>query len=178
MSYDFGLEHGDQLGPPPPDGSRLHSNDAPGSPLNDHTGSSGAGEAGVLVSTGPAGGSVSSVYPLVAVWPTLPAASLARTENVYAPSGSPVRSYSALGPHGVQGSTSVPPRSSRHSSVAPPSPVNAHTSVRLSSGVAGAVSMLGAAGSVVSSVKSSMAPGPVLPAVSVARTENRYGPSG
>ena len=81
----------------------------------------------------------------------LPAASVACTENVYDPSGWPVREYALGLAHDPHADTIVPPRSSWHSNVAPPSPLNDHDGLPPEPGVAGAEVIDGAAGALVSS---------------------------
>src|SRR3954447_24442054 len=100
----------------------------------------------------------------------LPAASIARTLKSYVPSGLALRSNEVALVHGAQAKTTVAPRSTRHSNVAPASPVNDHAGAVALPGDDGEEVIDGAAGGVRSRTYELVAAAPVLAAASVART--------
>src|SRR3712207_244844 len=105
-----------------PPRSIWHSGVEPASAENENPGWGSAAVAGgapVIVCAG--GSAVSRVNDRVAGSPVLSAASRARTLKVYAPSPVSERLYVLPLTHVVQSSTSVPPLSIRHWSVAPAS---------------------------------------------------------
>jgi hypothetical protein len=118
------------------------------------------------------GGTVSTVQPLLAVAPVLPAASVARTAKVWAPSASP--EYEA----GLEHAEDVPP-SLWHWKLSPGS-LSENTKLALMRLVklAGPDPMAGAGGGVVSIVHEKAVGKPVWLSESVARTLKVWLPSG
>ena len=118
------------------------------------------------------GGTVSTVQPLLAVAPVLPAASVARTAKVWAPSGSP--GYEA----GLVHAENTPP--SRWHWKLRPCSLSANTKLALVRlvGFAGPEPMAGAGGGVVSIVHEKAVGPPVWLSESVARTLKVWLPSG
>jgi hypothetical protein len=97
-----------------PGRSMRHCVDDPASAVNVYWGVwSVESPVGPPVIVGAGGTVVSYTYVPVAIAPGLPAGSVARTRNVYVPSGSVARLHVFGLAHGAQSLTTVAPRSSR-----------------------------------------------------------------
>ena len=116
------------------------------------------------------GAAMSTVKSSVAAGPVLPAPSVARTRKVWAPLESFGASKGLL-----QGLKSAVPVSSEHWKLEPGSELKSKLGV-LSAVVPCGAEVIVAVGPAVSTVKSSVAAGPVLPAPSVARTRKVWAP--
>jgi hypothetical protein len=88
--------------------------------------------------------------------PVLPAASVARTRKVTAPSGPSERSYERGLTHGAQSLTTVASRSRRHAVAAPASAVKVNDGVSFCESPVGPPVTFGAAGGLRSSVNVSL----------------------
>src|SRR3954452_11401950 len=100
-----------------------------------------------------------------------PSASVARTAKVYVPSLWSERSYSRASAHGVQSEMTMVSRTSRHERPAP-SPWNTHAGCVVADCAGGPEAITGGSGPMRSIVYDDVRVAPVLPAASVARTEN------